>query len=484
MKTELEKKLFEDLKRSGIGRGTVVIIAASGGADSSALLDAIVRIRHFHGLPGEVIAAHLNHQLRGEESDGDELHVRQMAERLGLRLFAERVNVSEILLEHGGNLEAAARKVRYDFLQRIADENRAGFVLTAHTRDDQVETLLMRLLRGSGADGLRGIHHQRPLGATAKLLRSMLAVTRAEVLDHCDAYQIGFRTDSSNLSPKFKRNRIRHQLVPLMRELNPRFDEALTRAADLLADDDDFIDSIAGDLYHQSGGDGSALLLEGLVDRHPALRRRVLRIWLDEQRGDLRKISFSHLASLDRLLISGRSGKRVELPFGFVAVRQSDSIRLLSINNQTENPSQPLILKMDSPVRFGNFLITMTGDFSAHFKRKESFPGRSYQVMLNVNNNSDEPENAGLMVRARRPGDSYTPLGKDHKIKLKTLMIRHKIPVSLRDTYPVIASLDGRVIWSPGLPPASEFSANTADEHAGRIVHLFAQEVTEITEDV
>src|SRR5262249_33361389 len=146
-------------------------------------------------LPKTIIAAHLNHMLRGAESDGDEKFVTELAERSGLTCSVERIDVADRTNKDRHNLEATARRIRYDFLRRVAESCGAEMVMTAHTQDDQAETILMRLLRGSGPEGLRGIHQIRNLGQKVKLIRPMLGITREEVIMHCEHYGVAFRTD-------------------------------------------------------------------------------------------------------------------------------------------------------------------------------------------------------------------------------------------------------------------------------------------------
>src|SRR5262249_928283 len=252
----------------------------SGGADSTAMLDALARLRLYDpAIRKSIIVAHLNHQLRGEESDQDEAFVKQLAARFGLPIFAQRISVAEYAQQTKRNLEATARQLRYDFLQSTAEDSGAGFVLTAHTRDDQAETVLMRLLRGSGAEGLRGICPIRPLGDHVKLVRPLLEVSRAEVIAHCARYSLEFRTDPLNFSDHLTRNRIRHELLPLLRTFNPRSEDALARAATMAAEDEEHLNRLSEDLLISSlvglgEPDSSRLNIVNLQATHTAIRRR------------------------------------------------------------------------------------------------------------------------------------------------------------------------------------------------------------------
>ena len=200
-----------------------VVLAVSGGADSVALLRALADAPPAGGL----VVAHLNHRLRGPDSDADAAFVAELAPHLPRRVEAIDVRSAA----SGENLEGTARRVRYDFLGRVAREVGAGSVATAHTLDDQAETVLHRLIRGAGLRGLRGIAESRELVPGVRLLRPMLTVSRAEVIAYLRAVGQPWREDSSNRDPAFTRNRIRHELLPLLRTMNPAIVEALARTA-------------------------------------------------------------------------------------------------------------------------------------------------------------------------------------------------------------------------------------------------------------
>ncbi|MEK7830602.1 MAG: tRNA lysidine(34) synthetase TilS [Acidobacteriota bacterium] len=328
--TKLEQKLNTELRRFGVGESSSLVVAVSGGADSISLLDACVRLSGRDKLPVKIFAAHLNHQLRGEESDGDEAFVRRLAVELGIECLIERIAVADFAKAEKRNLEATARRLRYEFLARAAESFRAEFVCTAHTLDDQAETILMRLLRGTGADGMRGIRLASPLGENAKLIRPMLAVTRAEVLEHCARYNLEFRRDSSNLSSELTRNRIRQELIPLLQSFNQRSNETLIRFAELVADDDDYLRQIAlAALAEARIGDG--LNAKFLKKLHPAIQRRVLRLWLEELRGSLLRIEAVHISALESLILREEGGRTIELPGGWQVRRKSGVLEITRV---------------------------------------------------------------------------------------------------------------------------------------------------------
>jgi tRNA(Ile)-lysidine synthase len=449
--TTLEKKLRASLRRLGIGGEAIFVVAVSGGADSTALLDALSR---FHE---RLLVAHLNHKLRAEESDDDEKFVRELAARLKLECAVERIDVAAEARARKENLEASARRLRYDFLRRVAEAHNAAVVFTAHTQDDQIETIVMRLIRGTGPEGLRGIHRVRRLAENVRLIRPLLDITRDEVIDHCRQYDLSFRNDSSNNFTGLTRNRIRHELLPLLRTFNRRFNETAARTAELAADDQNYLKQLSAELYALAGR-GDEIDIDPLRETHPALRRRVLRLWLRDVRGGLQRIAMAHLGALEGLIIRNQSGNVVELPAGWIASREFNRIRL---SRRVETPSFPLeprTLVRENLVDFGEFRFLIKRNMPCHRSRQEEKCGHYFAFIRECE------ELDSLILRTRIPGDAYLPGGKNHKIKLKTLMIRRKIPISERENYPVLVTAEDQIVWAPGLPVARQFAVDVNDE--------------------
>jgi tRNA(Ile)-lysidine synthase len=206
-----------------------ILVAVSGGPDSVALLRGLREVRPALSL----VAAHLNHRLRGEESDADAAFVQELCGTLGVKCCCDHCDVRARADEEGNNLEATARGIRYDWLHKVAREQGLRWVATGHTADDQAETVLHRLLRGTGLRGLRGIAARRPLSADVTLIRPLLQVTRAEVMEFLQARNQDFRTDRTNLDLTLTRNRIRHELLPfLAANYNPEIARVLAQVAE------------------------------------------------------------------------------------------------------------------------------------------------------------------------------------------------------------------------------------------------------------
>ncbi|MCI0338244.1 MAG: tRNA lysidine(34) synthetase TilS [Acidobacteria bacterium] len=459
------------LRRLGIEADNAIVIAVSGGADSTSLLDALVRLRNRDGRPQEIFVAHLNHQLRGEESDEDEKFVRGLAAQLNLVCSVEKIGVAEEARAQKQNLEATARLLRYDFLRRVAQIHNIDLVFTAHTRDDQVETILMRLLRGSGPVGLRGIHEVRQLTEKVKLIRPMLNITRHEVIAHCEHYGLAFRTDTSNQLTDLTRNRIRHDLLPLLLTFNPLFNEALLRTAELMTEDEDYLQQLSKGLVAK-GDNSFELDIKPLHEIHPAIRRRVLRLWLRDARGGLLRIDREHINALEDLIRRNHSGQSIDLP-GWSVRLEFDRMILFRKYEVISKPIETINLNQEKKLDFGRFRFLL----QRNVPRERLGQGESGRTNHFVAVLRECNELNGLLLRTRVPGDSYVPAGRRHTIKLKTLMIRHKIPLSQRNSYPVLVTRDNQIVWAPGLPVAKQFATDKHDEQTGRCALIIAEKL-------
>lgn len=467
--TKLEKKLRAALRRLGIGEQDSIVTAVSGGADSAAMLDALARFRRNEGRSGSIIVAHLNHQLRGEESDEDEAFVRDLAGRLNFPVFTERIAVAERAKAEKRNLEAVARSLRYEFLLKVAETRGANFVFTAHTLDDQAETILMRLIRGAGAEGLRGIHQIVALKDNVSLIRPMLEITRAQVIEHCEYYELAFRSDSSNFMVDLTRNRVRLELLPMLETFNPRVKESLARVSESLVEDENYLRVAAGEFLTASR-EKSGLDVKALEKSPATIKRRVLRLWLRGERGDLRRINASHIAAIESLL-SGSSGRRVELPEGGVVAREFDCLRFIHVGHiarigAIENTPEPVELGENGTRNFGGFTFMLKRRIArADLNPGENGSREGFTALLRECKELD-----GLRLQTRFPGAAYVPAGARRAVKVKTLMIKRKIPLTQRDRYPIVVTADNRIVWAPGLPVARDFAPDVEDEKYALIV--------------
>jgi tRNA(Ile)-lysidine synthase len=294
-----------------------VIVGVSGGADSVALLLVLDELIKARKLDLKLIVAHVDHRLRKTSGD-DARWLKNLARKLGYD-----VSISRVDLQSGkNNLEQAARHARYEAFAILAQKRKARRVLTAHTLNDQAETIVFNLLRGSGAEGLSGMETIRQLKENREtlLVRPFLSwARRADTERYCHDRNIDFRHDEMNEDETFTRVRIRRQLMPLMETFNPRVREAIARAGELLKDDNEALDLAAGRLLELSleeSKEQTQLRTDLLAVAPPALRRRALRLWLERCRGHLRRLEFSHIAAVESLVLEDRGARTIELPGG------------------------------------------------------------------------------------------------------------------------------------------------------------------------
>ncbi|MBT9162738.1 MAG: tRNA(Ile)-lysidine synthase [Dehalococcoidia bacterium] len=355
------------------------MVGVSGGTDSICLLHVLLQLRDKLGI--DLHVAHLNHQLRGAEADADAEHVSNLARQLGIAATIQKRDVTEsrvksqesrvrggrdgdsrlstldsrLLFDSRSSIEEAAREVRYAFFAEVARATGAGAVAVGHTADDQAETLLMHLIRGTGLLGLRGM---QPLsrwrlldGAQLTVIRPLLAVSREETEAYCAACDLSTRLDSSNISSKYLRNRIRAELMPVLMEYNPRIRESLSRAACTIAADiahlDEEVarlwDSVAVERHFDSAQDrhdAVALDNRAFSALSPALRRHLLRSILGRLLGDLRDIELVHIEGLLNVLVRP-AGKRLSLP-GDLVFHGSYTESLITRSKDAPCPLPPL----------------------------------------------------------------------------------------------------------------------------------------------
>jgi tRNA(Ile)-lysidine synthase len=296
----LTARIRQAIRRYGLLRpGDAVVVAVSGGPDSVALLHGLALLARREGW--KLQAAHLHHGIRGADADADEDLVRTLSARLGVPLSLRRLDPEHL---RGASLEARARRVRYAFLHEVARRTGASRIATGHTRDDQAETVLLRLLRGSGARGLAGIRPRREDG----VVRPLILASRAEVIEFLARGGVAFREDATNRDPRFLRNRVRHEVLPLLRALSPRIEERLASLADSLRADADWIETSTARARREGGvAPGSPIHRAWLSALPEAIRRRMVGDALRHGGTPPDRVAGAIVAVLDALSDEGRT---------------------------------------------------------------------------------------------------------------------------------------------------------------------------------
>ncbi len=311
-------------------RNLTVVVAVSGGADSVALLRALVEARA--GGEGRLLVAHFNHRLRGDESEGDQQFVEDLVRSLGIAATIGHADASLRQSAGGEGLESAARAARYDFFAAVAAQFGARYVATAHTADDQVETVLFNVLRGTGLAGLAGIPRTRQLSAAATIIRPLLEVTRREVLEYLLTIGQPYRDDSTNTLTEFTRNRIRRDLLPLLeRDFNPQVRTSLLRLSAIAGQTSDYVNCEAVALFARvvrNIAEGVELPCVVARDVHPTLLRQLLSLVWQRQNWPLQDMSLAKWELLAHMAVGTGAAAAAILPGAVRAERLGEVLRL------------------------------------------------------------------------------------------------------------------------------------------------------------
>ena len=432
--------------------GARVLVAVSGGADSVALLH-ILRALERRGAVTVAGVAHFNHQLRGDEADGDERFCEQLAADLGLPFEAGRADVAGLARAAGRSIEDAARTARYAFLQEAADRTDAAAIAVGHTQDDQAETFLLRLIRGAGPAGLAGI---RP--RSGRVIRPLLDISRSDLRDYAAAHGLRCREDSSNADPHIPRNRIRLELLPFLRAYSPAISETLAREAAVARMDEEFLEAAAIELTASlvlMQEEGVTVDAEALAALPPALASRVARKALSTAAPG-RFIGFQHIDTLLDLARAG-NGASAALP-GQTAVVSGKRIVLGKGPLPPFSNQLRFTLSIPGEVAFGGWALS--AELRDRLGADQPPPARAETAVLSAAE-LREP----LAVRSRRPGDTFRPLGMHGRgRKLQDFLVDRKVARGDRDSLPLIVDRDDRIVWVVGQSVAEDFRVTAPEQ--------------------
>lgn len=448
-------------KHDLLPRGAKILVACSGGADSLALLEILWRLASRHDW--QVFAAHYEHGIRGEESLADAAFVAEFCRLRHIPCFVEHGRAVEAAQENSQTLEQAARDLRYAFLERICREQGLAYIATAHHADDQAETVLMRILRGTGVKGLGAMRPRS--GARIHIVRPLLGVTKAEVLAYCQAQGLDYRQDATNFVADCTRNRLRLELLPrLSQEYNPEIRRSLCQLAEVAAETADFLQGEVSRYWQDERyvrQADSVLCQQAVAVLHPALQRGLIRRQWEQVTGSGLDLSYQQTEFLRQLLLQGQTSNRQELSHGYVA---RVSYGYLTIERPDSGQSAALpetALLIPGVTEWGKYRVMAV--WQAYEPQQKTLP---HELYLNTANFS-EP----LVLRSRRPGD-FIELPGGCK-KLKKLMIDDKIPKEERESFPLLAA-GGEIIWMMGRRRSARALQGAQDYH--RMLYLKLEE--------
>ncbi|MFH1778561.1 MAG: tRNA lysidine(34) synthetase TilS [Candidatus Omnitrophota bacterium] len=425
-----------------LGKGDKVVIALSGGPDSTALLLVLNALKKEYNLKLHI--AHLDHMFRGEkEAKVDYDFVLNLANRLKLPFNLGKANVPKYAKDTRLSLEEAARQMRYEFLLNVAKDAGANKVALGHTVDDQVETVLMRLIRGAGLGGLRGIPATRKLNGKF-IVRPLIEVWRKDVEAYLRSLKIKPRQDVTNLMPKFLRNRIRHELIPYLEKFNPNIKKALARNAQNISYDYEVLAGLVDEAFKGCAkvrADSVEIKLRYFKTVPIGLRRQILRKAIEVLKGNLRRIDYSHIEDIESLIESKRGS--LDLPDKIRAAKKKDSLVFYRLRDLKILRSK---IYRELTVPGKTFIPELNLIFDAKFVRgKANFKKSKRSEYLDY-----DKVKLPLYVRTWAKGDRFKPLGMAAKKKLQDFFVDEKVPRNLRGSIPLLIC-GKKIIWVCGL---------------------------------
>lgn len=431
-------------------RGDTVLVAVSGGPDSTALLLSLLKLKKEFSLSLAVV--HVNYHLRGTDSNRDQLFVETLAKKYELPFYVKDIDGKKEF--KNGDLQEKARELRYSFFLKTAKEIKANKLALGHNKDDQVETVLMRFLRGSGTGGLSGIPVKRELAPGFTLVRPLLETKRKEIALFLKRNKIKARTDKSNLKDVYLRNKLRHKLLPLLKkEYNSKIEDSLFRMAGIFSLEDDFLNKDV--LKHiKNDKDGSFISKKEFDGLPGALKQRALRELVRLAKGDLKGLESKHLFGF-----TGNK-KSADLPGGLSLVDNYG--RITAVKRKGKVKQGKVRLKIPGITGFGNKKVAVS------IKDVVKYFGGKNEAFLDA-----DKVRLPLFLRGRQDGDRFMPFGMTKYKKIQDFMVDEKIPSYKRDGVPLLLDSKGNILWVAGYRPDERYRVTKKTK---RIICLKLQE--------
>lgn len=429
MGTGLSDKVYAFTRKNALFSAPChLLVGVSGGADSMALLDCL---SHWPDPDLTLTVVHIHHGLRGASADGDAAFVQNYCNERGIPFILHHVDAAAVALEQRISVETAGRQLRYDLFEKIRCRVGADYIATAHNADDQVETVLMRILRGCGTDGLAGIPVQRGF-----IRRPFLCCSRAEIEAYCREQHISYVLDESNDDVQYTRNRVRHQILPMLREMNPSVNAALLRLSRHASDDTAYLRHSAMDAL-QYAKQGDRWRTDAFLSRPQPIRRRMISILLSE--ASVPTIEEAHIVAVEHLLECGVG--ETHLPGGILLSVSQGKLRLLRMHPAEVVLREISVDTLPFTARFGDIAFTLS------VQKAENVPN-IHKLFFNTMIDYDRIQGK-LCLRSRQEGDYLHPAGRNIGKSLKKLMNEWQIPAVDRACIPVLCD-DLGVVLVPG----------------------------------
>ncbi|MCM1992048.1 tRNA lysidine(34) synthetase TilS [Oceanirhabdus seepicola] len=431
--------------------GDTIIVGVSGGPDSMCLLNILVALKDKYKL--RIIVSHINHGLRGKEADDDEKYVEKYCQSKGIIFRAIKVNANEIANIRKISSEMAGRDVRYEFFNKLKDEYNGNKIALAHNANDVAETILMRIARGTGIDGLEGIKAVRE----GVYIRPILCLKREEIEDYCDTYNLNPRIDKTNLENIYSRNKIRLDMLPYLKEhFNEDIISTLLRLAKNVARDNDYFRSEVQKLLkvYCEVQEENVVLKEELFGSHEALLTRCIRGCIAILKGDTNNLEQVHIYDIIKLS-KKESGKKINIPGGLVAMNSFGDIIIFKKETKVTE-------KLNMKLEINEKNILPNGDVVEMLLKNRS-EIKSFSKSKCTKYFDYDKIKGNIYVRYKNDGDTMVPLGMKGRKKLKKIFSENKIPQHMRNTLPII-TFDNEIAWIIGYTLGEKYKIDNETE--------------------
>ena len=445
----LNKVLDTIKKYNMLQDGDGIVVGVSGGPDSLTLLHLLILMKEQYNL--KLYVAHVNHNLRGEESEGDQRFVEEICNKWAIPLFIESSDINKISKDKKISLEEAGRQVRYDFFEKVRIETESYKIAVGQNKNDNVETILMRIARGTGTEGLSGIKPVRD-----NVVRPLIEVSRDEIENYCSVNNLEPRIDSSNLEKIYTRNKIRLELIPYIKnEFNPNIIDTINRMGSIVDGDNNFILQCAKDELNEviikETKEYIKISREKLCKLHVSIISRIIRILIESYCGNVTNITYVNIDNAIEFINNAKTGSSIDLPKGLKIKRSYNEFIILTNDKNNES------LKFSHEIKIPG--ITKIDEVSANIITDVVSFGEDNKIDKFVQAFDLDKIEGILRVRRRQNGDVINPSGMTGTKKLKDYFIDAKFPRNLRDSIPVVA-LGEEILWIIGHRVSEKFKPN------------------------
>lgn len=425
-----------------INEGDTLIVGASGGPDSQFLIHILNNLRRELGF--DMVLAHLNHLHRKEAIDDEKL-VKETAEKLGLKFYSRSSSMDDLAKKLKISSEDAGRRLRYEFFDDLASNFTDSKIAVAHNKDDQAETVLMRIIRGTGLDGLRAMDYK-----SGNIIRPILNIRKSEILSYLDMNNISYAIDHTNFENDYTRNKVRLDIIPALCEINPNVIESLFKLSMIARDDLSILDKVVDEQFNEIARINKKKIIfdkDKFENTDPAILRRILRKSVEILKGDIKNFSKENLDDFLNI-ISLDNGK--VLIKDDVSLRKSYKYYVLEESKKKDKTSKEIFLEAEDLVKFDGFYLKSSIINNGKYKKDRNIGYFDFDKL-------DFP----LRIRTRLPGDRFVPLGHMSEKKLKDFFIDQKIDRNKRDEIPLVLS-DEKIIWIASLRISDRYKVTSS----------------------